>query len=321
MAGQENNRNDGEYKNNKIKEKEKENAMFGIIYPNSKNTRKRNAVNKSNFNSQNSSDLKMKSYFSRNDSSSYGNLMKSFFMNNKFTKIKEKKILGEYLTKTDNELNFLDYNEALLFDNRTICRYYISLIRTRNLIIFTFSTKNDYNPRSIKICFFFFMLALILIINILFIDDSTLHDIFINQGKFDYFFFITKIVYVTIISYFFKILLISVIPIETTFIYIKKEKNKKKEKEKLQKLGIKLILIFGLGFAVLFLFWIYVFCFFGIFVNTYIFTLKIFGMSIGLFLFLPFIIYIIPSLIRFYSLSKGKNREYAYKFSQLLQYL
>ena len=34
----------------------------------------------------------------------------------------------EFLTKTDNEINDLHYLDAIIFDKRTFCEYYISLI-------------------------------------------------------------------------------------------------------------------------------------------------------------------------------------------------
>ena len=59
---------------------------------------------------------------------------------------------------TDNEINTLKYKDALIIDNRTFFQYYISLLKTKYILIFSF-----YNPRSIKIVFIF-----IFIFNIIF---------------------------------------------------------------------------------------------------------------------------------------------------------
>ena len=59
-------------------------------------------------------------------------------------------------TKTDSELNDLDYENALQFDYRTYCLYYVSLIRTNHLFFFSFWPRFDYNSRIIKIFLFFF---------------------------------------------------------------------------------------------------------------------------------------------------------------------
>jgi len=50
----------------------------------------------------------------------------------------------------DEELNQLSYKFALLYDNRTYCQYYTSLIKTKHNLIFSFFYSKDYNSRIIK---------------------------------------------------------------------------------------------------------------------------------------------------------------------------
>ena len=233
--------------------------------------------------------------------------------------LNNEKIKKEYIIETDNEMNFLEYNDALSYDRRNFCQYYISLIRTHQLLAFTFNTKKDYNSFIIKICFFSFMSGLILILNILFIDDSILHHIYINKGKYDILLVLSKIIYVTIISYFFKIILIKAVSIENIFLIIKKRKNQINN-TLVGNLGIKFVVFFGLIIIILLMFWIYVVCFFGVFPKIQMFVLIIYGISFGLFLILPFIVNIIPPIFRIYSLSSS-TRKYAYKLSQLIQYV
>ena len=230
---------------------------------------------------------------------------------------KDKKLIRDYSTKTDNEMNFLDYKGALLYDKRNFCEYYISLIRTHQLLIFIINQKNDYNSRIIKICFFFFMAALTLVFNVLFIDEAIIHHIYINKGKFDIFFIVTKIIYATIISYFFKIILTPAISTEKIILFTKRTRNKKL----LGKLGIKFIVFFCSTTIILFLFWIYLISFFGLYKKIQILALEISGLSFVAILILPFIISIIPPIFRIYSLKIGKDRNYLYKLSQMLQYL
>ena len=51
----------------------------------------------------------------------------------------------EFKPDTDYELNWLSYEEALKFDKRSNCDYYSSLLRSKQLFIFTFCSFNDYN--------------------------------------------------------------------------------------------------------------------------------------------------------------------------------
>ena len=285
------------------------------------NSRKINSVNKIILNSACSTKSLLRYYNSRNPKSNIDSEgeFKPIFRKQKIkNNLKDKKFINEYLIKTDNELNFFKYNKAIKYDHRTFCQYYISLLRTKQLLVFAFNTKNDYNPQTIKICFFFFMLILVLIIDILFIDEMTIHHIYINKGKFDFLLVFTRYIYSTIISYIIKLILISVISTENIFLFAKK--GKVIEKKQLITLGLKYNTFYPLGIIMFIIFWIYIICFFGIFSKTYGLSFEIFGISFALFLFIPIIINIIPPIFRMYSLSGKKNKKYAYKFSVFIQY-
>ena len=63
-------------------------------------------------------------------------------------KIKDKKLTDNNSSSkpdTDYELNWLSYEDALRYEKRTKCDYYISLIIYKQLIIFTFCSFNDYS--------------------------------------------------------------------------------------------------------------------------------------------------------------------------------
>ena len=89
---------------------------------------------------------------------------------------------------TDNEINSLEFNEALKIDKRTYFQYYISLLRAKHLLIFSFYTNNDYNPRTIKIIIFLFSFTLLYTVNSLFFQDSTMHKIYEDYGKYNFLF-------------------------------------------------------------------------------------------------------------------------------------
>ena len=65
----------------------------------------------------------------------------------------------------DEEKNNLEYNLALKYDKRTYFEYYLSLIKTKHLFIFSFFNNTDYNSKIIKIGLFLFNFALFYIIN------------------------------------------------------------------------------------------------------------------------------------------------------------
>ena len=83
---------------------------------------------------------------------------------------------------------------------------------------------------------------------------------------------------------------------------------------------IKFTIFFVLNFILLVLFWYYLTCFNAIYRNTQIYLIENTFISFGLSLFYPFIINIIPMMIRMCSIhSKKKEQECFYKVSQILQ--
>ena len=106
------------------------------------------------------------------------------FPKKKIDKKKNSKKEVNYYKYNDYEMNHFIYKEAQKLDKRTFFQYYFSLLKTKQILIFTFYTNTDYNSRYIKICLFLFTFALYLTINTLFFGDSKMHQIYQDQGTF-----------------------------------------------------------------------------------------------------------------------------------------
>jgi hypothetical protein len=226
------------------------------------------------------------------------------------------------LKSIDSELNKFPYEKALKFDNRTYLEYYFSLLRTKHLLIFTFYTNTDYNSKIIKISLFIFSFSLYYTINALFINDSTLHKIYINKGSVSIIFQIIQAFYSSIISIFISLIIKFLSLSEKNVLQIKKERNNIKENgEKILKcLLIKFIFYYVLTFLFLFFFWYYISCFCAVYRNTQMYLLKDTLISFGLSLLYPFGISLIPGVFRIISLKSIKKDSIClYKFSKLLQ--
>jgi hypothetical protein len=52
------------------------------------------------------------------------------------------------------ELNSFDYEKALKYDYRTLSQYYLSLLISKHVILFSFYPIKDYNIKVIKVCLF-----------------------------------------------------------------------------------------------------------------------------------------------------------------------
>ena len=226
---------------------------------------------------------------------------------------------------TDYELNWLSYEEALKYDKRKNCEYYCSLIKSKQLFIFTFCSFNDYNSGIIKKFMLFLSFALHYTSNALFFNESTLHQIYEDEGKFNFEYQISHILISAAISTFIlRIILQTLVLTDKDILQVKLQSTKtlaiNMKKKKLKYMKIKFAIFFILNFILLGLFWYYLTCFNAIYQNTQVYLIENTFISFGFSLFYPFIINIFPMIIRMCSIhSSNKNQECFYKLSQIIQ--
>ena len=222
----------------------------------------------------------------------------------------------------DYELNTLPYDIALKIDKRTYFQFYYSLLKTKQVILFTFCNSTDHNSKIIKIILFFFSFSLYYAVNTLFFDDKTMHRIYIDQGNFNFIYQIPKILYSTIISSFINIIIKYLSLSEKVIIELKREKDDiiKKRSKILRCLFIKFILFFILIFIFLLVFWYYLSCFCAVYKNTQMHLIKDTLMSFLLSLLYPFGFNLVPGIFRIPSLKNG-NREFIYKIGKALNFI
>ena len=219
----------------------------------------------------------------------------------------------------DNEINTLSYEEALKIDKRTYIQYYISLIKRKQIIIFTFFTNNDYNLRSIKICLFLFSFALDYTVNALFFNDSTMHKIYTDEGEYNFLYRLPNMLYSSLISGVISSLLEYLSMIEDKIIEIKNDKNFVNAIKMKKRLKIKFIIFFILDFLFLFAFWYYT-CFGVVYKNTQIIVIKDTLISFIFPLLSPIATCLLPGIFRIISLRASKqDKECMYKFSQFIE--
>ena len=237
-------------------------------------------------------------------------------INSKRKKLKIKEIFNSY---NDNEMNSLEYKDALKNDKRTYWQYYISLLRTQHILIFSFFNTRDYNSQIIKIYIFFFTFVINYVISAMFYSDSTMHKIYIDEGSFDFTYQLPQMFYSFLISTILTSLLSILGLYEKNIIIIKNnKKNKILIKKEVKKITIKVILFFISTYILLFLSWIYLGCFCAVYKNTQMHLLLDVSSSFGISFISPFIIYLIPGLLRIPSL-KNDKRSFLFKLSNLLQ--
>mgnify|MGYP002626427099 CR=1 FL=1 len=311
--------------NKKFKEEingnNKTNISNNIISAN-KNKRKLNYKKLNNskkakkFKGQNSSIKELKSKKKNND------LNQKEITNNNSKSNNEK--TQQKLIESDYELNNASYEEAKKFDKRSRCQYYFSLLKNKQIFIFTFLNFDDYNSGVIRKFIFFLLFALHYTINALFFSDSNMHKIYIEQGKYDvnsqFIFILISAVLSTVLL---RIILITLVLNDRNIIEIKNQPNlihaKILKKSTLKNMKIKFGIFFVFNFILLVLFWYYLSCWNAIYKNTQIYLIKNTLISFAISMIYPFVIHIFPLIYRKHSLeTKRKWLYYVTKIIQLL---
>ena len=226
---------------------------------------------------------------------------------------------------SDSELNELDYNSSIKIDKRTYFQYYLSLLRTKHLLFFSFWPSFDYNSQIIKIFLFFFEFALSFLVNALFFNDETMHKIYEEKGSFDIIYNIPQILLSSLISRFIDSLIQELALTDSNLISLKQKSVSNIiniKKQKIHKvIKIKIALFFIITLPLLVAFWFYLACFCAVYKNTQIHLIKDTVISFGFSMITPFGIYILPGIFRLCALNaKKKDKEYMFKFSKILQW-
>ena len=195
------------------------------------------------------------------------------------------------------------------------------MIKRKQIIIFTFFTKNDYNLRSLKISLLILDFTTSYAVNALFFTDETMHNIVEDEGKFIFLNQLPIILYSSLISFAISNLIQLFSLSEDNIIEVKQENKNimRKSKKIIKKLLIKFILFFILGFLLLFFYWYYLSCFCMVYNNTQLYLIKDTLIDFVASCMNSFIFNLFPIFLRITSLrTKRKNLKILYRFSQIL---
>ena len=220
-------------------------------------------------------------------------------------KIEENKILKEEKLD-DYELNNLEFNKAIELDNRGYCRIYYSILKREHILFFTFFSWNDYNLIYIKFARFFFLLSTLMGMNVFFFFDKSLHELYLNKGKFDFVLLIPQIILSSLVSHVSEVF-ICFLTMTDKYVYQFKtleenDMNKSVVMKSLKCVKIKLISFFIFIFILMIVYWYLISSFCAVYENTQITFLMNFAFSFLLYLIYPLFIYILTSLFKFIGL-------------------
>ena len=221
----------------------------------------------------------------------------------------------------DQEINDLPYEIAVRADKRSYWQYYWSLLKKKQLILFTFWPANDYNVYVIKVSLFLISFGLYFTINGFFFTDDTMHKLYIDEGVYNLIFQIPQILFSTIISTIISMLLKMLSLTEKNILEVKQEKDSIKKMEKMKtiekSLKIKFLLYFIISTLLMLFFWYFISCFCSVYKNTQIVLIKDTLLSYILSMVYPFGLNLLPGLLRIPALrAEKKDRKCLYKISQ-----
>ena len=236
---------------------------------------------------------------------------------------KQRLILARILAYNDKELNDLSYKKAFKHDHRTFIQYYFSLFFTKHILFQIFNTK-DYNACSIKVLLLFFNFSSCYAVNALFFNDETMHQIYEDEGDFNFIYQLPQIAYSTLISIFVDNLTTFLALSEDNIIELKRDKNLDNLTGKSRRikmiLKIKFIFFYIFNIILILLFWYYLGCFCAVYKNTQYHLIKDTLISFFLGFIAPFGTNLITAFLRKYSLKENNiGRKMIFNLSRLLQ--
>ena len=228
--------------------------------------------------------------------------------------------LINYTNLNNQELNTLEYDLAIKIDKRTYFQYYWSLLKKKQLILFTFMPANDYNLFSLKLVLFILSFSFYFTINGFFFSDETMHKIYVNYSSSNIIFRIPQILYSSIITTVINIILKNFSLSEKDIINIKQEKDinyaTKNSKKIKSCIYTKFNIFFILSNILILFFWYFISCFCAVYSNTQIILIKDTLLSFCFSLFYPFGLNLLPAMLRIPSLrAKNKDKKLLYQIS------
>ena len=223
---------------------------------------------------------------------------------NKKTTVEENGIDDNIIIfENDFELNMLPFQDALKYDRRTCCQYYVSLIKNRQFLLFSLLDFNSYNSVILKKPIFFLSFIYNYGINAFFFTDEVMNKIYENEGKYDIETLTPNAVYSALAATgLLKILMILLLLSERNVLNVKNQKTEnlaiESKNHALKIICVKLVFFFIINVGLLIFFMFYLTCFNALYPNTQIYLIINTCISFFISNLLTFLYSLIPALFR-----------------------
>ena len=172
----------------------------------------------------------------------------------------------------DSQLNFAPFKKAFNDDKRTFIQYYWSLLKMKQICIFTFYTSEDFILRSTKIALFILFVAFYFAFTALFFNDSIMRSIYVYKGNTSAAVHIPNIILSSLCSIIMNLIVRFVCLNERDINKVLQESNPEERKslsEKARRLSkLLLFIFFGVAAILIGICWYYVSAFCAVFKNS-----------------------------------------------------
>ena len=216
---------------------------------------------------------------------------------------------------TNEELNDLDYEDALENDHRSFFRIYVSYLLAEHIIFNTFCTDLYLELRAIKLSFLLFGIEINFFLNAVFYTDEYISDTYHNNGVLDFFSSLPKSIYSFLVTIIISSLLKMLSNSKKQLNDIIKKREDKKDylnavEKELNKLKKKLIWYYILVFLLGIFFSYYTSSFCAVYQNSQTFWLIGCLESVFLDFLTPFLICLLLSCLRYLGLRRRTKCAY-----------
>ena len=224
-------------------------------------------------------------------------------------KLKIQKDIEMNLTFNDTDLQDMDYEEAIIYDKRSLFRTYWAFLVDTQIILGTFCTENYLHLFIIKLSFFICTFQISFFLNALLYTDEYISDAYHNNGVLDFVSGLPKAIYSFVATLITTNLLKMLSNCRSELAKIIREKKKNDNyinlmNNKLSKLRKKLIAYFIIIFSLGLFFLYYVTCFCAVYKYSqkywFMGCLESFGMDS----LVALAICVVLSIFRFISIKK-----------------
>jgi hypothetical protein len=227
---------------------------------------------------------------------------------------------------SDTELNLLEYLKAIEIDTRSLWRYYWSILVDNDIIFFSLGVWNfRYSFISIKIAFFIVSFNIILMVNIMFMSDSTIFHLYEAEGNYEFKFYLLRntlsMLICIVVLLLIKLLLIGVNDL-FQIRYFEQEVFEENVNKIIKKIHIKHIIFFIISLILIIFIWYFAVCFCLVYNNNEIILITNTLIVLAGIVLYPFLLGILCAIFRYIAINdEKKSKKSLYNFNQYFEFI